>query len=306
MKHWFNKNYRTLIISAFLIPIIIVAFVSISHVTTWYDISNPVSWSMYLSIGIEIAALSSLAAISANMGRKVYLPFAIVTLVQFIGNIFFSYQFIDINSKLFKDWVDLVAPLISLMGVDENDLIGHKRFLALFSGGLLPLISLSFLHMLVKFTEEDRMKEQQQKVEERNEKLEQDIRDKVEKELLERVNAPLVDAKDIISEVSKVRLSEEELDKLENILSKKPIIDNKIEYITEDIQQNINDEIIEKSYDSSIEEAQEIEIDNSYSENAEYVEENVITESEISQSPKIENPIEETPKPINNGFEKKN
>jgi len=97
MKNWINKNYKTLIITAFLVPIITVAIVSISHVTIWYGISNPVSWALYLSIGIEIAALSALAAISADMGRKVYFPFAIVTLVQFIGNIFFAYSFIDIN-----------------------------------------------------------------------------------------------------------------------------------------------------------------------------------------------------------------
>lgn len=159
MKNWVNRNYRLLINIAFLIPIIIVAFVSISHVTVWYDISNPVSWATYLSVGIEIAALSALAAISAGMGKKVYFPFIIVTLIQFIGNIFFSYQFIDINGKLFRDWVDLVSPLISLMGIESGDLVAHKRFLALFSGGLLPLISLSFLHMIVKFTEEDRMKQ---------------------------------------------------------------------------------------------------------------------------------------------------
>ena len=56
MKNWFSKNYKTLIISAFLIPIITVAVVSISHVTKWYGISNPLTWAAYLSIGIEIAA----------------------------------------------------------------------------------------------------------------------------------------------------------------------------------------------------------------------------------------------------------
>ena len=101
MKHWFNQNYKTLIITAFLIPIITVAIVSISHVTKWYGISNPVSWAIYLSIGIEIAALSALAAISANMGKKVYFPFAIVTIIQFIGNIFFAYSYIDINGQSF-------------------------------------------------------------------------------------------------------------------------------------------------------------------------------------------------------------
>jgi hypothetical protein len=159
MKHWLNQNFKTLIIAAFLIPIITVAIVSISHVTKWYGISNPVSWAVYLSIGIEIAALSALAAISANMGKKVYFPFAVVTLIQFIGNVFFAYTYIDINGQSFRDWVDLVLPLTELMGVDSTDLVGNKRFLAFFAGGMLPIISLSFLHMLVKFTEEDRLKE---------------------------------------------------------------------------------------------------------------------------------------------------
>ncbi len=92
------------------------------------------------------------------MGKKVYFPFGIVTLIQFIGNIFFAYQFIDINGKSFKDWVDMVDPLVSFLGVESGDMLGHKRFLALFAGGMLPLISLSFLHMLVKFEEEDKNK----------------------------------------------------------------------------------------------------------------------------------------------------
>ena len=152
--NWFQRNFKTIIYISFLVPILTVAFVSISHVTKWYGISNPFSWAIYLSVGIEIAALSALAAISAKMGRKVYFPFGIVTLIQFIGNIFFAYQYIDVNSQSFKDWVDMVDPIVSFLGVDSGDPVGHKRFLALFSGGMLPIISLSFLHMLVKFEEE--------------------------------------------------------------------------------------------------------------------------------------------------------
>jgi hypothetical protein len=154
--NWFQKNFKAIIYIAFLVPILAVAFVSISHVTTWYGLSNPLSWAIYLSIGIEIAALSALAAISAQMGKKVYFPFGIVTLIQFIGNIFFAYQYIDVSTTAFKDWVDLVDPIVSYLGVESGDPIGHKRFLALFSGGMLPIISLSFLHMLVKFEEEEK------------------------------------------------------------------------------------------------------------------------------------------------------
>jgi hypothetical protein len=151
---WIQKNFKKIIYVAFLVPILAVAGVSISHVTTWYGLSNPMSWAVYLSIGIEIAALSAVAAISANMGKKVYFPFGIVTLIQFIGNIFFAYQYINVDAKAFKDWVELVDPVVSYLGVDSGDPVGHKRFLALFAGGMLPIISLSFLHMLVKFEEE--------------------------------------------------------------------------------------------------------------------------------------------------------
>lgn len=155
---WFQKNFRNIIYMAFLIPILTVAFVSISHVTSWYGITNPISWAIYLSIGIEIAALSALAAISANMGKVVYVPFGIVTFIQFLGNIFFAYQYIDVSSKIFLDWVEMVDPVVSYLGVEGGNLISHKRFLALFAGGMLPLISLSFLHMLVKFEQETKKK----------------------------------------------------------------------------------------------------------------------------------------------------
>jgi hypothetical protein len=159
MNSWFKKNYKTVIILAFLIPIITVAIVSISHVTKWYGISNPLTWAIYLSIGIEIAALSALAAISANMGKKVYFPFGIVTLVQFIGNVYFAYSYIDIQSPAFISWVELFSPLLEIIGVESTDFVGHKRFLAFFAGGMLPIISLSFLHMLVKFVQEERENE---------------------------------------------------------------------------------------------------------------------------------------------------
>jgi hypothetical protein len=155
---WIEKNLKKVIYIAFLVPILLVALVSISHVTKWYGISNPTSWSVYLSVAVEIAALSTLAAIAARMGKKVYFPFAIVTLIQFIGNVFFAYQYIDIASQSFKDWVDMVDPLVQYLGVESGDFVGHKRFLAFFAGGMLPIISLSFLHMLVKFEEEEKKK----------------------------------------------------------------------------------------------------------------------------------------------------
>jgi hypothetical protein len=153
-KNWVIENLKGIIATSFTIPILLVAFVSISHVTTFYGLTNPFSWAIYLSVAIEIAALGALAGISANMGRFVYVPFLIVTFIQFVGNVFFAYSFIDPTGNLFKQWVELAGPLLETFGVDITDMLAQKRWLALISGGMLPLISLTFAHMLVKYSEQ--------------------------------------------------------------------------------------------------------------------------------------------------------
>jgi hypothetical protein len=234
MKNWINRNYKTIIIAAFLVPIITVAVVSISHVTMWYGLSNPFTWAIYLSIGIEIAALSALAAISADMGSKVYFPFSIVTLIQFIGNIFFAYTFIDVDSKTFKDWVDLVSPLVYYLGVEPTDFVGHKRFLALFAGGMLPVISLSFLHMLVKFTEEDR----------KNKLVDEP---KEEPKVEPKEDPVKMDASDIVSEVSRIRLSEEDLKILEKVLLTPSSPNEALFNAAENYKKKTDDEILKQA-----------------------------------------------------------
>jgi len=154
LKNWVRENLKGIIATSFTIPILLVAFVSISHVTTFYGLTNPCSWAIYLSVAIEIAALGALAGISANMGRFVYVPFLIVTFIQFVGNVFFAYSFIDLTGNLFKQWVELAGPLLETFGVDITDMLAQKRWLALISGGMLPLISLTFAHMLVKYSEQ--------------------------------------------------------------------------------------------------------------------------------------------------------
>lgn len=152
----FSRNLEKIVYFAFLVPIITVAIVSISHVTSWYGLTNNPTWSIYLSFGVEIAALAALAAISVNMGKNVYIPFGIVTMIQLIGNIFYSYQYINESSEEFKDWVELSNIFFQYI-IDENDIVGHKRLLAVFSGGLLPIISLTFLHMLVKLRDQTKV-----------------------------------------------------------------------------------------------------------------------------------------------------
>ena len=153
---WLEKNKKKIVRFMFLIPILAVAAISISHVVSWYDLANPISWAIYLSIAVEIAAMSAIAATSVRIrGASVWLVFGIVTLIQFIGNIFFCYADIDILSVGFATWVELTYPVFEAIGSDMEDIVAQRRWLATLQGGLLPLISLTCLHFFIQYDEED-------------------------------------------------------------------------------------------------------------------------------------------------------
>ena len=148
--NWVRNNpNRTM----FLIPIILVAGISISHVVSWYDIANPISWAIYLSIAIEVGAMTALVAATNKIKGGVWFMFGLITLIQMIGNIFYSYKEIDQNGELFKSWVELTGPIWEMIGSDTTDIPSMKRWLAFLEGGLLPIISLTSLHFFVKYDE---------------------------------------------------------------------------------------------------------------------------------------------------------
>ena len=193
MKKWLQSNLNNIIVGSFLIPILLVAFVSISHVTTLYSLANPLSWAIYLSVAVEIAALAALAGISAKFGKFIYIPFGIVTLIQFVGNFFYSYSYININSQDFKDWVDMISGLLEPIGVDPTDVVAHRRILAFITGGLIPFISLTFAHMLIVYSSKIQT----------NEDNVEPVNDTVNDTVSDTVSEPVVLTEEEVVEISK-------------------------------------------------------------------------------------------------------
>lgn len=148
LLNWIKNNPNR---SMFLLPIILVAGISISHVVSWYDIANPYNWAIYLSIAIEIGAITALVAVTNKIKGGIWFMFGLVTFIQMVGNIFYSFKEIDATSELFKSWVELTGPIWEMMGTDIEDTVGMKRWLAFLEGGLLPIISLTSLHFFVKY-----------------------------------------------------------------------------------------------------------------------------------------------------------
>jgi dsDNA-binding SOS-regulon protein len=198
------------------------------------------------------------------MGRFVYLPFFVVTLIQMLGNIFFSFTFIDESSQTFQDWINMVGGLFENMGIDKNDLNTHKTILSFLTGGLLPIISLTFAHMLVKFSENQKNESSEKvnleekpvivdlpeliaKKQEEDENLKytptkEDL-DKLE-QILKRYSGP----EEKINDSQPVVLNDEQLKELEIILNKKQ------DKLNEEVKTDNTDETIESNIVENVEE----------------------------------------------------
>lgn len=153
---WIKGIRRDVLIkNSFLLPILLVVVMSISHVVSWYNLGNPFAWAIYLSVAIEIFALASVSAASININRaSVWFLFSLVTSIQIIGNIFFEFTTIDQNGFLFKSWVELVQPFFT-----DWAPIDHRRLLAIIQGGSIPMMSLIALNYYIKFGDKIKSKD---------------------------------------------------------------------------------------------------------------------------------------------------
>ena len=147
MIEWIKSNRTALVRNSFLLPILLVVIMSISHVVSWYDLGNPISWAIYLSIAIEIFALASISAAGIKASKTaIWILFGIVTTIQILGNVFYEFKDIDVNSTEFKSWISLIEPFFL-----DWDSMDHRRFLAIIQGGTLPILSLTALHFYIQF-----------------------------------------------------------------------------------------------------------------------------------------------------------
>jgi hypothetical protein len=216
--NWVKNNpNRTM----FLIPIILVAGISISHVVAWYDIANPINWAIYLSIAIEVGAMTALVAATNKIKGGVWFMFGMITIIQMIGNIFFSFKEINETGELF-------------------------RWLAFLEGGLLPIISLTSLHFFVKY--EGNKKEEILTVKEEtdSEILDEEPKEKIETEKIWET------VKRLKEEGKLPTPTEEDIENEPTDLAFTPYLDEEIE--TEDTS-----EIYEESIELPVETEVEVE-----------------------------------------------
>jgi len=149
--NWFKRNYRNVIIGALVVVPFLVSIISTIHVIDFFQLSNYYWLAITLAIAFEVGALSSLAAL-AVMDKiskvSLWMIFILITIMQMMGNIYYAFDFITIKMKTNPEWTQNWIDLFSIQG---EDLSLTKRILAIVSGGFLPIISLTFLHLLITY-----------------------------------------------------------------------------------------------------------------------------------------------------------
>jgi len=152
-----SKLFWWIVIAFTLVPLI-VSVVSTIHVINFFQLSNTNALSLTLAIAFEIGALSALAGLIAldKINKNVvWFIFLILTLYQMMGNTYYAYDLISnrmiTNPNLIKNWTEL-------FGMTDSDSIFIKRMMAIISGAILPIVSLSFLDLLVSYIQKSRKK----------------------------------------------------------------------------------------------------------------------------------------------------
>lgn len=141
------------IVTSFLLVPLIVSVVSTIHVINFFELSNYKALAITLAIAFEIGALSALAGLVAldKINKNVvWFIFCILTAYQMMGNSYFAYDYMSNRMigfpNLIKNWTELFG-----FSSDPDDLIVVKRIIAVVSGAILPIVSLSFLDLSVDY-----------------------------------------------------------------------------------------------------------------------------------------------------------
>ena len=149
-----NKHFRKIFLILFAILYISVALVSTFHAISFFGLANN-SWvSVMLAITFEIgqAALLFSILIGASGKNKVipWILMCVLTLVQILGNVFSSYEYLITNSadnlRFFKEpifvWTDLPD--------DQCNVI-----LTYIIGAILPIVALLMTSMVTNYLNKD-------------------------------------------------------------------------------------------------------------------------------------------------------
>ena len=152
-----RRRWDKVIIASFLAVPILASIISTLHIIHFLDIGNPGWMSIFLSITFEVGSVASFLALSVldkiKKGMVMFI-FTILFVMQMTGNVYFSFEYVNIqlaiNPKWMNTFIELVTPLFTFESQST-----YKFVLALLIGLPVPIVSLAFLKSLVDYLKVD-------------------------------------------------------------------------------------------------------------------------------------------------------
>ena len=145
-----NKHFRKIFLILFAILYISVALVSTFHAISFFGLANN-SWiSVMLAITFEIGQAAVLFSIlTGASGKNKVIPWilmCVLTLVQILGNVFSSYEYLITNSgdnlRFFKE------PIFVWTDLPDNQC---NVILTYIIGAILPIVALLMTSMVTSY-----------------------------------------------------------------------------------------------------------------------------------------------------------
>ena len=204
------------LISTFVVLYGATAFVSWYHAITFFNIANAMWLSVILSFVAEIGQASVLFSILLTELKKtshIILSWTIMTLLttlQVIGNVVSSYVWRSEHGG--AGVIAFQKSILFWMAAADPEIF--KVVIAWITGALLPIIALSMTALVAQYME----------LKAENVKTHLDV-DKPKPEPIPVPTIEPIPADVVMSEVSKIRLTDEEMENLSELLSKKKPIE---------------------------------------------------------------------------------
>lgn len=155
-----NVSIKNRIIFSYLAIPIASSLISTWHIVSFFNVGNPHWMAVLLAITFEIGALASFVSFSVIDELKgalwsVYIIFIILFSVQMIGNVYFSFDYVTIKlaeqsnwTTTFKEFLDSTILIFTNKPLDSSHI---KYILSCIMGIPIPIVSISFLHLLMVY-----------------------------------------------------------------------------------------------------------------------------------------------------------
>ena len=142
-----NNILKHILTGLFAILYIAVGFVSVYHSISFFELSNQPRLALILACAFEIGQAAVLFYLLISKDKQImpWILMSVLTLVQVLGNVYSSYQYMMLNNvDLIKYFTDSVLFFIQ----DPNPKVNHVM-ISYITGAILPVVALCMTSMIV-------------------------------------------------------------------------------------------------------------------------------------------------------------